>query len=53
MIGKSVKRNFALCYLGVQQCFGVVYHELITLRRVYNKPVLALLINDIPQRIHC
>ena len=22
-------------YLGVQQCFGVVYHELTTLRRVY------------------
>ena len=21
--------------LGVQQCFGVVYHELTTLRRVY------------------
>ena len=46
-------------YLGVQQCFGVVYHELTTLRRVYcelpeqNKPVLALLIHDIPQRIHC
>ena len=22
-------------YLGVQQCFGVVYHELTTLRQVY------------------
>ena len=22
-------------WLGVQQCFGVVYHELTTLRRVY------------------
>ena len=47
-------------YLGVQQCFGVVYHELTTLRQVsegsLNKPVLALLIHDIPQvpqRKHC
>ena len=49
-------------HLGVQQCFGVVYHELTTLRRVYllraakteqNKPVLALLIHEIPRRIHC
>ena len=40
----------------------VVYHELIALRRVYfaraakpepNKLVLALLIHDIPRRIHC
>ena len=22
-------------YLGIQQCFGVVYHEFTTLRRVY------------------
>ena len=22
-------------HLGIQQCFGVVYHELTTLRRVY------------------
>ena len=40
-------------YLGVQQCFVVVYHELTTLRRVklpeQNKPVLALLIHDIPR----
>ena len=29
-------------YLGVQPCFGVVYHELTTLRRVYfAKPALA------------
>ena len=25
----------SLGYLGVQQCFGVLYHELTTLRRVY------------------
>ena len=25
-----------MCYLGVQQCFGVVYHELTTLRQVYS-----------------
>ena len=25
----------AMLYSGVQQCFGVVYHELTTLRRVY------------------
>ena len=26
---------FGARYLGVQQCFGVVYHELTTLRQVY------------------
>ena len=33
-------------YLGVQQCFGVVYHELTTLRHVYfarAAPVLKVL----------
>ena len=50
-------------YLGVQQCFGVVYHELTMLRRAYfvrtalaaraKQTVLALLIHDIPRRIHC
>ena len=31
------------------------YHELTTLWRIYeqNKPVLALLIHDIPRRLHC
>ena len=49
---------FNLLQLGIQQCFGVVYDELTTLRRVYfapelpeqNKAVLALLIHDIPLR---
>ena len=48
--------------LGVQQCFGVVYHKLATLRQVHfaraasatraKSTVLALLIHDIPQLIH-
>ena len=29
------KTKTVVFYLGVQQCFGVVYHESTTLRRVY------------------
>ena len=38
IFNETLRLRFAICimcYLGVQQCFGVVYHELTTLRRVY------------------
>ena len=31
----SLYAETIIIHLGVQQCFGVVYHELTTLRRVY------------------
>ena len=33
--GKQTTNKQSMVDLGVQQCFGVVYHELTTLRRVY------------------
>ena len=45
---KNITKLFR-CQLGVQQCFGVVYHECPT----KINPSLALLIHDIPRRIHC
>ena len=51
----TVMSMLCVVYLVVQQCFGVVYHELTMLRQVYfaYKPVLALLIHDNPRRILC
>ena len=39
---------FCRCWKGINNVFVVVYHELTTLRQ--GKPILALLIHDIPLR---